>query len=74
MYSRVLGSDESRYVLIEELEDKGNAVGEHEVLAHEFKLVTRTRTNHSITTEKHAEHILTPEQGLTKETPKIRVW
>ena len=40
---RVFGCDERGDVLIQELQDQRNAVGEHKMLAHEFKLETETR-------------------------------
>ena len=39
IHSLVLGSDVCHDVLVEELEDEGDAVGEDEVLRHELELV-----------------------------------
>ena len=52
MYLRVLGSDESRNVLIQVLQYERNTVGKHEVLTHILKLegkATKTTFNAGIT-------------------------
>ena len=50
MYLRVLGSDESRNVLIKVLQNERNTVGKHEVLAHILKLKNKNKKKLNATT------------------------